>query len=1034
VIDTPPKDPVAAFGQRFASLLGGALLAALPLAVANGQYFGRNKVLWERFEFDVLDTAHFSIHSYPSGAPVAATVARLAERWYGRHSSMFDYEFKERNALIVYQDHADFQQTLTTSGLLGEGVGGFTESLQNRVVLPLTGVNASNDHVIGHELVHAFQFAMLQDTPASTNTAQQPQLPQWATEGLAEYLSRGREDPMTAMWMRDAVLYSMLPDPEKMNRIELSLYRYGQAIWAYIGGRWGDRTALRLYVRAARAGADVAIREVLEIEPEALFTELHSSLRAAYEPVLASRIDAASIATPLSMAPEHGARLNVAPALSPDGTRLAFLSSREIFSMDLYLADAATGAMLTKLVSEDADPHFDYLSYIDSSVAWSPDGRRLAFTVFSKGERQLVLFDVAAMRIEQTIAVPGIKGIKNPAWSPDGASIAFSATADGASDLYLVALADGAVTRLTGDPYTSIQPTFSPDGRHLAFVTDRGPNTSLEALTFGPLQIALLDLETKRVEELPIFPRGKHINPQFAPDGASVYFIGEPDGVPDAFRYDLESRQTMRLTAVKTGITGITAVSPALSVAARSGQIAFSVLENGHLNIYAMDTAEKVPDPPAFAAAARLPPETPAAFDVVQGYLDDAAPAGVLDAPRTPYEPKLGLTYVGPATVGVSVDTYGTGISGTLSAYFTDTLNTRQIASTLYGGTSDGYLDFEDALGGETVYLNQKGRYQWGIVGARLPYLSGYAALESGSIDVNGTPVPADFVYTITDVVTANEISVFGQYPFSLTRRIEAAGGLSHISYDRTLGVEVYPYHTVPPYRETVDLEGPPPLDLQNASLAYVSDTSYYGFLSPLRGRRFRVEYEWTTGDLDFQTTLFDYRRYFFRNPLTFAFRALHIGRRGTDAESLRLTPLDIGSDNFVRGYELASFDASECTPIPGSPSCPEYDRLFGSRIGVLNVELRIPLLGTRDFGIFHAPAFPTEGVFFIDVGAAWSSGDPVVWEFERDTTERVPVVSAGFAARILLGGFVPIQLYYAVPFQRPKEDRVLGFVISTGW
>jgi outer membrane protein assembly factor BamA len=119
---------------------------------------------------------------------------------------------------------------------------------------------------------------------------------------------------------------------------------------------------------------------------------------------------------------------------------------------------------------------------------------------------------------------------------------------------------------------------------------------------------------------------------------------------------------------------------------------------------------------------------------------------------------------------------------------------------------------------------------------------------------------------------------------------------------------------------------------------------------------------------------------------------------------------------------------------VPGSTSCPEFDRLFGSRIGVLNLELRVPLAGNRDFGIFNAPAFPTEGVFFVDIGAAWSSGDPVTWEFERDTIEHVPVVSAGLAARILVGGFLPIQLYYAVPFQRPREDRVLGFMISTGW
>jgi Tol biopolymer transport system component len=898
--------PLAAFRRRRLIVAYGVLLALLPLMSARGQYFGRNKVLWESFEFEVLDTEHFSIHYYPPGAPVALLGGRLAERWYGRFSLLFDYEFPARNPLIIYHDHADFQQTLTTSGLLGEGIGGFTESLQNRVVLPLTGVNADNDHVLGHELVHAFQFAMLQNLPTEQATAQ-PQLSQWVTEGLAEYLSQGREDPQTAMWMRDAVLHDTLPDPAKMNRIELSLYQYGQAIWAYIGGRWGDRTAVRLYSRAAAAGADVAIREVLQVEPATLFEDVHASLRATYQPVLDARRDAAGVAQPL-LATEDRARLNVAPALSPDGTQIAFLSSRELFTTDLYLADTASGEVLAKLVSADSDPHFDYLSYIDSSVAWSRDGRRLAFTVFARGKRQVVIYDVPARRIERTLDVPGIKGIRNPAWSPDGRSLAFSATVEGASDLYSIDVESGAVERLTADPYSALQPVFSPDGRRIVFVTDRGPTTSLETLRFGPLQLAFLDLETKRIESLAIFPRGKHLNPQFSPDGASLYFIGEPDGIPDVFRYSIEQRTTTRLTAMNTGVTGITAVSPALSVAAASEKIAFTVLEDGHINIYHTDAPQPLPDPPAFEQAGRLPPEVRPVFDVVQGYLDDAAPPGSLDMARAPYKPRLGITYVGPATVGVSVDSYGTGVGGSLSAYFTDTLNTRQIASTLYGGTSSGYLDFEDALGGETVYLNQQGRFQWGVVGSRLPYLSGYAFLATGSIDADGTSIPADFVYTVTDVVTANEISVFAQYPFSLTRRVEVASGISHISYDRKLNVDVYPYYDVAPYRQSIDLEGPPPLDLQRASTAYVVDTSYYGFLSPLRGRRFRLEYEWTTGDLDFQTTLFDYRQYIFRKPLTFAFRALHVGRRGTDAESFRLTPLDVGSDNLVRGYEAQHF------------------------------------------------------------------------------------------------------------------------------
>lgn len=1019
--------------RRAAAVLYGLALAALPRGAAQAQYFGRNKVLWEQLEFEVLETEHLAIHYYPPRAAVADDVARLSERWYERFSDLFEHELEEPNPLIVYQDHADFQQTLTTSGLIGEGVGGFTESLQNRVVLPLTGINAENDHVLGHELVHAFQFALLLGPPGETPKSEPQRLPLWLTEGLAEYLTQGRRDAQTAMWLRDAVLNDLLPDPRKLRRLEVSPYHYGQALWAYIGGRWGDRAAMDLFVRAAKAGDAVAIREVLELEPEELFTAFHASLREASAPVLAARDSPRAVAERL-VATERGARLNVAPALSPDGTRLAFLSSRDVFTIDLYLADLTSGEVVEKLLSADGDPHFDYLSYVDSSVAWSPDGRRLAFTVFAEGERRIVVFDVAERRIDTRIALPGVKGIRNPAWSPDGQRLAFSATVDGGSDLYTVELATQELRRLTADPYTAIQPAFAPDGRTLVFVTDRGPGTNRAALRFGDLTLALLDLSTREITPLTILPRGKHLNPQFSEDGTSIYFIGEPDGVPDVFRYDSRERATTRLTALKTGVSGLTGTSPALSVAA-SGAIVFSALDAGRLDLYRLTAERPLAEPLAAVAADELPPGAPAVADVVQRYLDAAVPAEPTagSALRTPYRPRLDLAYVGPATVGVSVDSYGTGVGGSLSAYFTDPLGTRQLASTVFGGTWGGELDFKDAFGGETVYLNQRRRLQWGVVGSRLPYLSGATFLETGTVEIDGTPVPADAITNIIDVVTASEVGAFAQFPFSLTRRIETSASLSHIGYERSLERLVVPAGYAG-YVERFDLPAPPSLDLERIGVAYVSDSSYYGFLSPLRGRRFRLEHELTTGDLKFGTTLFDYRRYFFTQPMTVAFRALHVGRRGADAESPRLAWLDVGRDSLVRGYDLGSFDLAECTLIEGAAGCPEFERLLGSRIAVLNLELRFPLLGNRDLGLFRAPRFPLEAVVFVDVGAAWRSGQAVDWRFARDTTDRVPVVSAGIAARVLLGGVLPLEVFYAKPYQRPREDATFGFMITTGW
>ena len=81
--------------QRIVAALGLALVAgffALWPTEPQAQYFGRNKVLWERFEFEILETEHFLIHYYPPDAAHARYVADLAERWYVRLSLFFAHE------------------------------------------------------------------------------------------------------------------------------------------------------------------------------------------------------------------------------------------------------------------------------------------------------------------------------------------------------------------------------------------------------------------------------------------------------------------------------------------------------------------------------------------------------------------------------------------------------------------------------------------------------------------------------------------------------------------------------------------------------------------------------------------------------------------------------------------------------------------------------------------------------------------------------------------------------------------------------
>lgn len=1023
------------------------VLVFLP-SILQAQYFGRNKVLWEKFDWQVLKTEHFDIYYYPEEESAVRDTALMAERWYERLRQVFERDFLERKSIILYADQSDFQQTTVVRGLIGQGTGGVTEGLRTRVVLPLTGNYEDTDHVLGHELVHVFQYDILRDPMErqgnGSNQGGGYDLPLWFIEGLAEYLSVGPTSPQTAMWLRDALARDKLPDIRQLSRDpRLFPYRWGHALWAYIGGRWNDRTVGRIFTRGTAIGLELALEEVLGLNAEDLSELWKTSIREAYAPVLEARQTPKTLGGRLLPKEEETIDTYISPVISPDGTEVIFLATRNLFSYDMYLADARTGEIKKKLVSADADAHFDALRFLDSAGTWSPDGQRFAFVVAAKGDNEIAVVNVRNRDIERRYTVDDVGAIWNPSWSPDGRSIVFAGSAGGISDLYLLDVASGQVRRLTNDRYADLQPEWAPDGRSIAFVTDRGLGNSLTQLTRGAMNIWSLDVASGQAREL--VPAGAdqrdRFNPQFGPGGRDLYFLSDGEGVSDLYRMDVASGDLFRVTHVTTGVTGITRLSPALSVSETSGRVMFSVFWNTVFQIQALDPAQArgeaiAPDPRSqvlFARAADLPPQRDRSASVVAQYLAQPSP---LEEVRTgqletgEYEPRLRLDFVGPA-VGVGVSTYGTSFGGDVTAFLSDVLNQREVGFTLYGGSASDINEF----GAEAYYLNQKSRLEWGGSAGHIPYISAFTTARDEVIDLDGEEVVARVIEQVRETVTQDQASFISRYPLSTTRRLEASAGIQRLDFKAELFRIAIVGNTIV---EDTDrrLPAPESLSLYQGSLAYVGDNSYFGFTSPVRGQRYRFEIQPTFGDLNFESLLADYRRYFFKRPVTLAFRALHYGRYGSDAESDRLTQLYVGQPTLVRGYEIGDISLSECSTVPGDPgACPEFDRLVGSRVAVANLEFRVPLLGIRGFGIFNAPFLPTEISAFVDAGTAWTSDVTPDLRFTRQqTVDRIPVVSAGISARILIGGFAVLQFYYAKPFQRPEESWVTGFVIAPGW
>ncbi len=1031
-----------------AALLTG-LLGATP---AHAQYFGGNKVQYRTFDFEVLKTLHFDIYYYPEEKETIGEAARMAERAYNRLSKVLDHRFSERQPIILYASQPHFQQTNAIPGSLGEGTGGVTEALKRRVVMPSAGPLAETDHVLAHELVHAFQYDITsRGVSGSGGLPGVLRLPLWFVEGMAEYLSVGPRDPHTAMWIRDAIRDNKLPTIKQLGNPKYFPYRFGQAFWAYVAGRYGDAVVGRMLRAAARGGdPNSAIKEVLGTTPEELSKEWHGALRANYKEVLAEK-KAPGAASRAIVTEKQAGELNVAPAVSPDGNAVVFLSEKDLFSIDLYLADAETGKIRRKLTSTATDPHFESLQFIQSAGSWSPAGDRFALGTISRGKAFLSIIQPSDGKVVQEIEQAGVDEIYDPTWSPDGQKVVFSAIHGGKLDLYLTELATAKTRRLTNDLYADLQPSWSPDGRTIAFVTDRF-TTDLSDLEYAGYRLGLYDVESAEVRPGPGFAGAKNVNPHWSPDGKAMYFVSDQNGISNLYRAALPNGPIEQITDISTGISGITALSPALTVARNTGKAMFSAREDGKYRIYSLDArqpaiavvaAEGQSVPPPLTAAATTarggePDSAPASRALTadagalppmerrqqQVYSGQTAPAPEITPATEPYKPKMTLDNLGQGTtIAAGVDRFGSVVAGGTSLYFSDMLGDRNLGIDIFAQAGS----IED-VGARVAYGNFRGRRNWLVGAERIPYITGAAFQVSQGI-VDGRP--AILEETLLERQTSTAVFGVAAHPLNRAQRFELGGSIRRLALSREIRTDAFDAFTGQFLgRDTRDLETPSALNLGEASAAFVHDTSVFAATSPIVGSRYRLEVAQTVGTVNFTSALVDYRRYFMpARPYTLAFRALHYGRYGSDSEDPRITPLFLGYPTLVRGYDSGTFRNNECI-ADATSNCPIFDRLLGSRMIVGNAELRFPPFGAATGQLRYGPV-PLELAIFADVGVAWTRGEGDTPTFFGG--ERKGVASVGAAARLNLLGFAVLELDYARPLNRPGRGWIWQFHISPG-
>ncbi|MBV9079841.1 MAG: PD40 domain-containing protein, partial [Elusimicrobia bacterium] len=437
----------------------------------------------------------------------------------------FGYQVPERTPFFFYSDHNRFEQTNIVS--IGEGTGGVTEAFKNRLLIFNDGSEEWLCHVIPHEFTHVTEFNILYAGlfRSVQLVIKSPFYPLWMMEGMAEYGAGDIDEWTTDMVMRDAVANHQLPDLSELHGFahlkpdQVTLgYKTGEAAFHFFVDEYGKEKPLALMV-AMREHFDISsgLSEAIGADRFDIFRfnfRFHEWMNDKYAAEIAKAKTPADYGprlTPKDRLPQF----NEAPAISPDGTHLYYMSDKDgptrVFEMDLAEGKAKP---LFRINWEE----YENLHAEQRALSVSPDGRWLAFAGEKKQRDYLFLYDLHRRRMKK-VRLP-LEEIRSPTFSPvDSDRLVCVGMDNGYNDLFLIDREGHIVKRLTSTPQDEKSPQFSPDGKRIIF---SGEMLAADGSEPVGRDLFWLDLDTLAVTTAVALP-GRETEPEVLPDGTIVF-------------------------------------------------------------------------------------------------------------------------------------------------------------------------------------------------------------------------------------------------------------------------------------------------------------------------------------------------------------------------------------------------------------------------------------------------------------------------------------------------------------------------------
>ncbi len=520
--------------------------------------FGKNKVQYHNFDWKTIETQHFIIYYYDGGKFLAEYCALTAEESYKHIRNDFLYELKERISIILYNSHNHFQETNTSAAIPEESVGGYTEFMKNRVVLPYPGNWEGFRHVIHHELTHAVMNQMLfgSNLSAIAGGIQGLNMPLWLIEGIAEFQSRGGWENEGDIYIRDGLYYNYLPPIQYLSGY--FIYKGGQNILYFISQKYGSKKIGDIFRNlSVFSTTESAFKKAIGLNYSELNNAWKKWLNEKYVPGFLGKDEQEDIAQRMTDHLAYHNFVNVSPAISPDGKTIAFLSNKSDY-FDIYLIRTFDGQIIKKIVAGQTTVDFEEFHWLTPGMAFSPDSKKIVFSAKKGGGDALYIYD--ALEGEEVLSKEfELDAVLTPDWSSDN-KICFVGVKDGFSNIYLYDPTTDKLSQITHDIYSIMNPKFSPDGTKIAYASDR--KNDLENTILSVTE--LMKINTRDYDifyyDLADNKNVKVTNDQyqesypFWENDQTIGYISNKSGINNIYKINLKNKQTEALTNLINGL------------------------------------------------------------------------------------------------------------------------------------------------------------------------------------------------------------------------------------------------------------------------------------------------------------------------------------------------------------------------------------------------------------------------------------------------------------------------------------------------